>query len=186
MCWVLGSSEGHKTTKKRSKIEKQYLCVFWDTLNLTYFSHKRLIYPRLYDIICNCVHKPKPSFMLGFLISFWLFRNFWQIPSSALDQLRELEHLNLNQVPAAKTHQKLNVAQKSNTAFKMKNCKTSIIKQQLRTLYLEPQPEQHIFNPSPSPPRLPKGLNNIWTTFWKSLEFLKELVQTLQVLNKLC
>ena len=135
------------------------------------------------DIICNCANKPKSR--LGFPISFWLFRNFWQIPSSALDQLRELEHLNLNQVPA-QTHQKLNVAQKSNTAFKMKNCKTSIIKQQLRTLYLEPQPEQHIFNPRPSPPRLPKGLKNIWTTFWKALEFRKELEQTLQVLKKLC
>ena len=67
----------------------------------------------------------------------------------------------------------------------MKNCKTSIIKQQLRTLYLEPQPEQHIFNPRPSAPRLPKGLKNIWTTFWKALEFRKELEQTLQVLKKL-
>ena len=61
----------------------------------------------------------------------------------------------------AQTHQKLNVAQKSNTAFKMKNCKTLIIIQRLRSLYLEPQPEQHIFNPRPSAPRLPKGLKNI-------------------------
>ena len=41
----------------------------------------------------------------------------------------------------------------------------NIIKQQLRTLYLEPQPEQHIFNPRPSPPRLPKGLKNILKSF---------------------